>query len=130
MPIPKSKRGGDQLQFETEWTSDRIEENRTINRIRERVGLWRRGGWQGVTPTTRRLLEYWTDSTRDRKLFFAQIEAAETAIYIGEIINKGAHQDAWIANFLREAATDANPGLFRVAVKMATGPARPSSWRC
>ena len=39
MPIPKSKRGKDQLQFETEWTSDRIEENRTINQIRERVGL-------------------------------------------------------------------------------------------
>jgi type III restriction enzyme len=39
MPIPKSRRGGDQLQFETEWTSDRIEENRTINQIRERVGL-------------------------------------------------------------------------------------------
>ena len=121
MPIPKSKRGGDQLQFETEWTSDRIEENRTINQIRERVGFWRSGGWQGVTPTTRRLLEYWTDPTRDRKLFFAQIEAAETAIYIGEIINKAAYQDAWITNFLREAADEANPGLFRVALKMATG---------
>ena len=131
MPIPKSKRGGDQLQFETEWTSDRIEENKTINRIRERVGLWRRGGWQGVTPTTRRLLEYWTDPTRDRKLFFAQIEAAETAIYIGEIINKAAHQDAWISNFLRESADDANPGLFRVAAEDGDRHrARPSSWRC
>jgi type III restriction enzyme len=121
MPIPKSKRGGDQMQFETEWTSDRIEENQTINRIRERVSLWRRGGWPGVTPTTRRLLDYWTAPTRDRKLFFAQVEAVETAIYIGEVINKTAHQDAWITNFLREAAEDANPGLFRVAVKMATG---------
>jgi type III restriction enzyme len=121
MPIPKSKRGGDQMQFETEWTSDRIEENRTINQIRERVGLWRRGGWPGVTPTTRRLLEYWTGPQRDRKLFFAQVEAVEAAIYIGEVINKAAHQDAWIANFLRDAAEDANPGLFRVALKMATG---------
>jgi type III restriction enzyme len=121
MPIPRNKRGGDQLQFETEWTSDRIEENQTINRIRERVGLWRRGGWPGVTPTTRRLLDYWTDAARDRKLFFGQIEAVETAIYIGEVINKAAHQDAWITNFLRDAAEDANPGLFRVAVKMATG---------
>jgi len=121
MPIPKSKRGGDQLQFETEWTSDRIEENQTINRIRERVGLWRRGGWPGVTTTTRRLLEYWTSPSRDRKLFFAQVEAVETAIYIGEVINKAAHQDAWIVNFLRETAEDANPGLFRVALKMATG---------
>lgn len=121
MPIPKSKRGGDQMQFETEWTSDRIEENQTINRIRERVSLWRRGGWPGVTPTTRRLLDYWTEPSRDRKLFFAQVEAVETAIYIGEVINKAAHQDAWITNFLREAAEDANPGLFRIALKMATG---------
>jgi len=121
MPIPKSKRGGDQLQFETEWTSDRIEENRTINQIRERVALWRRGGWPGVTPTTRQLLEYWTDPARDRKLFFAQVEAVETAIYIGEVVSRAAHQDAWITNFLREAAEDANPGLFRVALKMATG---------
>jgi type III restriction enzyme len=124
VPIPKSKRGGDQLQFETEWTSDRIEENQTINRIRERVALWRRGTpdrWPGVTPTTRKLLEYWTDPARERPLFFAQVEAVETAIYIGEVINKAAHQDAWIANLLREAAEDANPGLFRVALKMATG---------
>lgn len=31
MPIPKSKRGDGQLQFQAEWTADRIEENRTIN---------------------------------------------------------------------------------------------------
>lgn len=79
------------MQFETEWTS-RIEENQTINRIRERVSLWRRGGWPGVTPTTRRLLDYWTEPSRDRKLFFAQVEAVETAIYIGEVINKAAHE--------------------------------------
>jgi type III restriction enzyme len=121
MPIPKSKRGGGQLQFETEWTSDRIEENRIINQIRERVGLWRRGSWPGITATTRRLLEYWTDPERDRKLFFGQVEAVETAIYIGEVINKTTHQDAWITNFLRDAAGDANPDLFRVAIKMATG---------
>ena len=121
MPIPKSKRGDDQLQFETEWTADRIEENRTINQIRERVGRWRRGGWVGVTPTTRGLLEYWTDPERDRKLFFAQMEAIETAIYIGEVVNKATHQDAWITNFLREASKDANPGLLRIALKMATG---------
>jgi type III restriction enzyme len=121
MPIPKSKRGGDQLEFVTEWTADRIEENRTINQIRERIGAWRRAGHSGVTPVTRRLLDYWTEPSRDRKLFFCQIEAVETAIYIGEVINKQAHQDAWITNFLREIAEDANPGLFRVALKMATG---------
>jgi type III restriction enzyme len=121
VPIPKSKRGDGQMQFQAEWTADRIEENRTINQVRERVALWRRGGHLGITPVTRKLLEYWTDSTRSRRLFFAQIEAVETAIYLGEVINKQAHQDAWITNFLREAAEDANPDLFRVALKMATG---------
>ena len=47
----------------------------------------------GVTPTTRRLLDYWTDPARDRKLFFAQVEAVETAIYIGEVINKALAQN-------------------------------------
>ena len=44
--------------FETEWTAERIEENRDINRIPEQVGLWRQGGRLHITPTTRRLIEY------------------------------------------------------------------------
>jgi type III restriction enzyme len=121
MPIAKSKKEAAQQPFETEWTSDRIEENKEINRIRERVDLWRRSGWKGVTPTTRKLLEYWTKEDREKPLFFCQIEAVETAIYIGEIVTKQSHQDAWIVNALRERSEDANPGLFRLALKMATG---------
>jgi type III restriction enzyme len=120
MPIAKSKRT-EQLDFETEWTSDRIEPNELINRVRERIGLWRRGGWPGVTPTSRRLLEYWTNEKREKKLFFCQVEALETAIYIGEVVNKRGHQDAWVMNSLRKFAEDANPGLLRIALKMATG---------
>lgn len=120
MPIAKSKKS-EQLDFDTEWTSDRIEPNRFINRVRERVSLWRSAGWPGVTPTSRRLLEYWTDPEREKKLFFCQIEALETAIYIGEVVNKRGHQDAWVMNSLRECSEDANPGLLRLALKMATG---------
>ncbi len=121
MPIAKSKKKGAQTQFETEWTADRIEPNHFINRVRGQVAQWRQGGWPGVTPTTRRLLAYWTHPDRERPLFFCQLEAVETAIYITEVVNKQAHQDAWIVNTLRERADDANPGLFRVAHKMATG---------
>jgi len=120
MPIARSKRS-DQMEFQAEWTADRIEPNRFINDVRERVAMWRRGGWPGVTPITRRLLEYWTDPDRERRLFFCQIEAVETAIYLTEVVNKQTHQDAWIVNALRQQADDANPGLFRVALKMATG---------
>jgi type III restriction enzyme len=77
MPIPAAKKRS-QIHFDTEWTRDRIEENRFINRVRGKVDLWRRGGWQGVTPTTRRLLEHWTDPDpdpdpeRQRRLFFCR----------------------------------------------------------
>jgi type III restriction enzyme len=60
------KRGG-QLAIQTEWTAD-VEENAFINQVRERVGRWRQGGWPHVTPTTRRLLEYWTNPERERPL--------------------------------------------------------------
>ena len=36
----------------------------------------------GITNVTRQLLEYWKNPDRERKLFFCQIEAMETAIYL------------------------------------------------
>lgn len=121
IPIAKPKKKGKtaQLVFDTEWTKDRIEENVFINRIRSRVSLWRQGGYQGITKTTRRLLEYWCNPERERKLFFCQIEALETAIYLAEVAKK--YGDSWVENDLRRANEDANPGIFRIAIKMATG---------
>jgi type III restriction enzyme len=119
VPIARPrKKGSKQLQFDTEWTQDRIEENELVNRIRARVRLWREGGYVGVTPTTARLLAYWIDPNREKKLFFCQIEALETAIYITEVARKF---DAWIENRLRDANDTSNPGLPRTALKMATG---------
>ncbi len=120
VPIAKpKKKGAKQLQFETEWTQDRIEENKLVNDIRRRVAMWRKGGYVGVTPTTARLIAYWNDPTREKKLFFCQNEALETAIYIAEVSKK--YGDAWIENAVREANDTSNPGLPRMAFKMATG---------
>ena len=119
VPIPRAKKKGKQLQFETEWTNDRIEPNPVVDRIRQRVAAWRKGGYVGVTGVTSRLLAYWTREGRDRPLFFCQIEAAETAIYITEVARK--YGDAWIENDLRSANDTSNPGLPRMALKMATG---------
>jgi type III restriction enzyme len=119
VPIAKPKKKGKQLQFDTEWTQDRIEENKLVNDIRRRVAMWRKGGYVGVTPTTARLIAYWTDSSREKKLFFCQNEALETAIYIAEVAKK--YGDAWIENAIREANDTSNPGLPRTAFKMATG---------
>lgn len=116
---PRSKGKQAQLSLDTEWTEDRLKENDEINRIRARVDAWRKGGYVGVTKTTSRLLEYWNNPEREKKLFFCQIEALETAIYLAEVANK--YGDAWIENKLREVNEDANPLLFRIAFKMATG---------
>ena len=105
--------------FETEWLEERIQENRFINQVRDRVSRWRQGSYVDVTRTTSRLIEHWTREDRERRLFFCQIEALETAIYITEVAKK--YGDAWIENDLRRANEDANSLLFRIAFKMATG---------
>ncbi len=81
--------------------------------------LWREAGHPGVTHTTRRLLEHWTNPDRERRLFFCQIEAVETAIYVTEVAERRG--DNWIENRLREFSATHNPDLFRMAFKMATG---------
>jgi type III restriction enzyme len=116
---PHKKSGPRQLILDTEWTQDRVEENTFINRVRDRVAIWRKGNYAGITRTTRDLIEYWSNPERERKLFFCQIEALETAIYLTEVANK--YSDTWIENTIRQANETNNPGLYRVAFKMATG---------
>ena len=45
IPRPKTKGSKSQLMFDTEWTQERIEENKFINQVRERVARWRRDGY-------------------------------------------------------------------------------------
>jgi type III restriction enzyme len=117
---PRAKSGAKQLAFDTQWTQDRIEENKTVNAIRQQVNLWRQGRYTGdLTRVTARLLQYWQAPDRARRLFFCQIEALETAIYLAEAARKCGQ--TWIENDLRRFNNTANPGLFRIACKMATG---------
>lgn len=118
VPIPPPKTKSKQLSFETQWTQDRTEETKFVNLVRRQVATWRRGDYPGVTRTTRRLLAYWTDPDRDRPLFFCQVEALETAIYLTEIAPRS---DPSLLSQLQTAADGHNPGLYRLAFKMATG---------
>ena len=117
IPPPKKKPGG-QLALPGDWTAERMQLNDFINRVRDRVTVWRRSGYPGITAITRGLLDYWADPAREKPLFFCQIEALETAIYLTEVA--GRHEP-WIENHLREENSAKNPGLSRVAFKMATG---------
>ncbi len=122
VPVPPKKtKGGAQLELSfTEVPEDRIEENRLVNLLRDEIARWRLQGYQGATATSKRVLAYWRDPERERPLFFCQVEAIETAIYLAEAADKNS-QGRYVLNELRRFADDANPGLFRVAHKMATG---------
>ncbi|MDW8008063.1 MAG: DEAD/DEAH box helicase family protein [Chloroflexota bacterium] len=82
-----------------------------VNTIRQRVKEWRERGYPGITPITRRLLQHWRDPERERKLFFCQIEAAETLIWL---VEAPAAEKQGI-NIPKDN------GLRRYACKMATG---------
>ena len=119
IPVPQTKKKGAQLQFDQEWTADRIQPNAFVNQVRTQVDLWRKRGYPDVTPVTRRLLTNWSDESRSNKVLFAQREAAECAIFLAEAAQK--QNQAWISRRLAELNDEYNDRLPRQALKMATG---------
>ncbi len=56
-----------------------------VNNIRDRVDSWRERGYPNITGITKQLLEFWNDETkREDRLFFCQLEAIETLIWLVE----------------------------------------------
>ncbi len=123
---PKSKAVPEQLQLAIQ---PKRELNQLINSIRLDVDVWRRSGYSGVTATTARLLEYWQRADREpnQRLFFAQIEAIETAIWLAEVASRNMRRrdrrptDLSAAELLDNANVEYNEGLPRTALKIATG---------
>jgi type III restriction enzyme len=95
-----------------------------VNEIRGHVDAWRDlpgGADWGVTPTTQRLLEHWRHHDfANQQPFFCQIEAVETLVWLTEVArSRRQYANLWRA--IEAANADANPELFRLALKMATG---------
>ena len=93
-----------------------------VNRIRDRVRQWRQEGFQGASRITQELLAWWQRDGRAQRLFFAQLEAATTVIFLTEarpdyLQGIDIRPDAPTE---RQAAESIKP-LMRWACKMATG---------
>ena len=97
------------------------EQNELVNRIRDAVAGWRTAGYPGATSATRRLLGHWRSEANDPRLFFAQVEAAETLIWLTEADAGRSRVLAEIRRELADANLDYNAGIARLAVRMATG---------
>jgi len=60
-----------------------------VNLLRADVKRWREAGYPGAEQVTKQLLRHWAREDLPRRLFFCQREAAETIIYITEILASG-----------------------------------------
>jgi type III restriction enzyme len=64
IPVPATRKGKVQEELDFETTQERIEKNSLINDLRREMERWRRTNYDGVTPTSRKLLLYWSASPR------------------------------------------------------------------
>ncbi len=135
-PIPKTKKQGKKqkqeqadlaLDEEAEKLSGSGQDYRLyeeINDLRKIVDTWRAlpdpTTWN-VTPETQRLLQHWRHHQFvGLRPFFCQVEAAEMIIWLTEVAPKVKEGKRFIEHL--ETANDAaNPGLPRLALKLATG---------
>ncbi len=131
-PIPKAKKRKERVRQEDlvydegrgySTKEQQYETESIINEVRSQVDDWRRlppRAW-GVTPETARLLQHWRSADYEgQRPFFCQVEAAEVAIWATEVAphEKRALK---VLKHLEDANSNANPGLNRLALKLATG---------
>ncbi|CAO1648946.1 Type III restriction-modification enzyme, helicase subunit [Salinibacterium sp. NYA9b] len=129
VPVPKPKKGrktAGETQLAFDLTDERVERNDAIDQLRDDIRYWRHQGYPGVTPISRKLLEHWSDPNRENRILFAQREAAETAIYLAEVVGRDKYTRSRAGGIdwrdtLAEVNTTHNSGLPRMALKMATG---------
>lgn len=94
-----------------------------VNLIRERVADWQAKGFPGLTRTTLDLIAHWTREGREQRLFYAQLEAALTVIFLKE----GRADLLQGISIPRDEPSDDRKaeegyaGFQRYACKMATG---------
>jgi len=120
-----------------EWNED-AEEYLThiINLCRKEIGLWRTANYPNTTRVTKELLTFWFNNPErlvTKKLFFAQQEAVETAIWINEVAEKsnaGQHILNLLRNGQHTVSDDAADQLPRIAFKMATGSGKTVVMAC
>ena len=130
-PIPKPRKHKQQLELALgegkglSTAEQQYDPTSNINAIRRQVDQWRKrpnpADWH-VTPETARLLQHWRHHKFNNiRPFFCQVEAVETVIWLTEVAPTAGKTGKGFLEHLANASNDANPGLMRLALKLATG---------
>lgn len=97
-------------------------ELKLVTLIRGRLKQWRGDGYPGATRTTTELLTYWRRDGRVQRLFFAQLEAAETVIFLTQARRDYLQGiEVPLDTPTERQQADGARGFVRYACKMATG---------
>ena len=132
-PIPKPRKAGhneqDQFAFDAEsqklgTDAQQYDLTALIDGLRQELAEWRalpEEQWR-VTPETARLLKHWRHHPFSGiRPFFCQVEAVETAIWLTEVAPGRGNRGRRFLEPIEAASEQANPGLSRMALKLATG---------
>lgn len=145
LPVPATK-GSASGQQEMEIDPGMM--NATVNAIRDAVDRWRMSGYTGATRVSKQLLWHWRSDSNQKRLFFAQVEAMETLIWLTEAAggkhrlrervenasrfhNGGSRRNGTTGGSANEdtdgtetasrSGSGVSEGIVRYAIKMATG---------
>lgn len=86
--VPEGSARGKRAADQTQMFEEDLKGNEYLldlaNLLRQRVHDWRDRQYQGATKVTRELIELWRAPDRAQPLFYAQLEAVETTIFLVE----------------------------------------------
>lgn len=118
------------------WTEEQRDKLHLVNKLRQDISRWRASNYEGATQITKELLRHWSREDRPRRLFFCQREAAETVIYLAEILSAGrkprfspAFTERDLAQLVDLPNESGLKPLVRFGCKMATGRPEPKYFR-
>ena len=102
-----------------------------VRLIRERTDAWRGQDYPGVTRTTLELLQWWRREGREKRLFFAQLEAAETIIFLTEARPIFCKESRYRAtNRVTSGRRKASGAFYAMPARWRLAPGRPPLWEC
>ena len=131
IPKPKRRRGTEQKELVLDegkglsTEAQQYDPTPVINELRRCVDRWRElpspNMWK-VTPETARLLQHWRHHKfSGYRPFFCQVEAIETVIWLTEVAPNIGKEGRRFLDHLEAANEQANPGISRLGLKLATG---------
>ena len=94
-----------------------------VEKLRQEIYEWRQLGYEGISETSKFLLNYWFNTTHAKgfQYYFGQRESVESVIYLFEKLKVRSSSDLNKLDSLGISRTILNDSWLRLVLKQATG---------